>query len=141
MKADSFRKRCVRSTAIVLTALFLGGCATSASTPKVVDPPGPKPDLEKLEAIILDGLAKSLKDPDSLKQFRIRSGPTLATWYSGFLTGNYTNSGWLVCYEYNAKNSFGGYVGLQQGAAVFKGGVYEPYAITNVNWVLIDVKC
>jgi hypothetical protein len=128
----------VRLLTVIVLYAVLTGCATA---PPVVDSPGPKPSLEKLEGMVLDYLQKSLKDPDSLKQFRVVSGPTLATWYTGVLAGNYTNSGWLVCFEYNAKNSYGGYVGVKREGLAFKGGVYEPYLITNVNWALIDVKC
>ena len=97
------------------------------------------------EAAALDALnaylARTLKDPDSIKQFRVLTKPVWATWRG---TGYWVNSldgGWLVCYELNAKNSYGGYVGLRTHGVVFhvNGGRLIP--IQEVNWASIEPVC
>jgi hypothetical protein len=55
----------------------------------------------------------TLKDPGSLQDFAVdRIEPM--HWYQGLLYGNRTEAAWGVCVHYNAKNSYGGYVGLRQ---------------------------
>ena len=51
------------------------------------------------------------------------------------------DGGWLVCYELNAKNSYGGYVGLRTQGVVFhvNGGRLIP--IKEVEWSSIDPAC
>lgn len=73
-----------------------------------------------------DFLAQSLKDPDSLKQFQMRN-VTQRDWQNTRWDG--WRSGWLVCFEYNAKNSYGGYVGLKRSGIVITAYQSEPYLI------------
>lgn len=82
-------------------------------------------------------LAVELKDPDSIKQFSIASGPFPISW-----RGTVDNDGWLYCFEYNAKNSFGGYVGVKRGGYVLR--VYasgDTDVVRNVNWLTASAGC
>lgn len=85
---------------ILLMYLTVTGCAI---TPVSEEQAGPRPT--NAEATVRKYLAETLKDPDSLSQFEILRGPTPCK------LGFKVNSGWCVTYAYNAKNSFGGYVG------------------------------
>jgi hypothetical protein len=74
------------------------------------DDPGPFPD--DYQEIIKSYLHDNLKDPYSVQDLSISSPNNASTWtglaYSGELTA------WRSCVIYNAKNSFGGYIGIQQ---------------------------
>ena len=49
---------------------------------------------------------------------------------------------WLVCFEYNAKNSYGAYVGLKtDGYAMRMNANGEAEIVTDVNWALADNRC
>lgn len=77
--------------------------------------PPPADHVRKAEQVI----RKSLKDPDSMKQYacskpeksylveRAEWGPGTPVWR------------WRVLVQYNAKNSFGGYVGLRTAFVYF----------------------
>lgn len=53
-----------------------------------------------------------LKDPSSAQIRNIRiENPT--RYYKGLINGGGYNYGWQIAFEYNAKNSFGGYVGYK----------------------------
>lgn len=61
---------------------------------------GPEPSEEQIKLLIANGL----KDPDSMKQYRlVYIGQNL-----------YGLRGWVACVELNAKNSYGAYVGMQR---------------------------
>jgi hypothetical protein len=56
----------------------------------------------------------SFKDPDSIKNLRISTPYRLRSrTYNGY---------WAVCIQANARNSYGGYVGLKDYIYIFKGG-------------------
>ena len=74
-------------------------------------------------------LDRTLKDPDSLKQFKMKglkpkiwSDNPSAPWFAG----------WLACFEYNAKNSYGGYAGVSPGGIVIRMGP-DPFIIHQLN--------
>lgn len=120
--------------------LFLAGCATPHTGERVVDA-GPQPTEEQAKQVIMSFLNSSLKDPDSIKQFRVVNGPSRMTWYRGLINGGGNDSAWLVCFEYNAKNSYGGYVGLKTDGIAMR--VYGESAsmVPWVNWGLADSRC
>ena len=91
------------------------GCATP-NTGQDVTPAGPEPTTTQALAAIDVHLRRSLKDPDSVKQFAVVSGPVLITWYRGLLRGGGHERAWMMCFEYNAKNSYGAYVGIKREA-------------------------
>ena len=59
-----------RFAAMLLCLLCIVGCATP-STGKLYRGAGPKPTLDQAEQAIFAQFARTLKDPDSVKQFRI----------------------------------------------------------------------
>lgn len=91
---------------------MFGGCATTdyqyrnnyTNNPQTT---GPRPDNYEKEISTL--LGRILKDPYSLRDLSI-SDPVL----SSCRTGTHgTFHGWMVTVTYNAKNSYGAYVGLK----------------------------
>lgn len=74
--------------------------------------PGPKPTMADADAAVRAYLREALKDPDSLKDYEIRDLVPFS-WSDG---RGFFNAGWLACVAYNAKNSYGGYVGKQPHA-------------------------
>lgn len=121
--------------------LFLVACATP-TTGMTKIAAGDKPSIEAANRVIYDYLKSTLKDPDSLKSFRIYSDPVLISWYRGVLDGGGNEQGWLHCFEYNAKNSFGGYVGVKKDGYVLR--TYpdgDVYVVRHVNWALASAKC
>lgn len=80
--------------------------------------PGPAPTRARAEEIARKYLYESLKDPDSLKQFALTRDPyprdwqydRWSTWYSGH----------VICFRYNAKNSYGGYEGVRPAGIVVR---------------------
>lgn len=97
-------------------AILLFVCACQHIDPIYIDEPsGAKPT--NAEKQIREYLRQSLRDPDSLKQFKV-SEPYNSKCNS---MGHYLNR-WVVPFEYNAKNGYGGYTGLSVNYAFFKDG-------------------
>jgi len=97
-----------------VAALALTGCTVApvqrTPTAQELDP-GPKPSPEDANAAVTAYLRESLKDPDSLKDYELKSIVS-HNWGDGGRTGViFYNAGWAACVSYNAKNSYGGYVG------------------------------
>ena len=97
----------------------LCGCATTTSRPttdaEAQAIAGPMPDQIEAEKFIFENIKSRLKDPDSIKQFRISMGPIFVNkdvWMGLINGGNRRVIGWLYCAEYNAKNSYGAYGGV-----------------------------
>lgn len=111
--------RHVRALAL---ALLVAACGSSnpRSVP-VMHGPGERPEPEVAEHVVRAHLARMLKDPDSVKQFAITSPPTCTKWYRGTFGTGGMEAGWAVNFEYNAKNSYGGYVGLKSGQLIMRG--------------------
>ena len=111
------------ATITILTSALLTACATK---PTPIPTRGPMPTPEQYEPAVKRLLLSGLKDPDSLKQLRIAE-PQPTAWRDGIIHGSTPHAGWLICFEYNAKNSYGGYVGLKRDGYVFRsypGGLY-----------------
>ncbi len=90
----------------VLAAFFtLASCASVPSGP--VDP-GPKPTAAQTETAIREWMRDNLRDPGSVQDFKIDN-------YS-----EATRNGWLTCFQYNAKNGFGAYVGIERHGLVLR---------------------
>lgn len=107
--------------ALALAAGLLAGCAgtppnapESATHARAAEPAAPTPaDYRKATA---GALRATLKDPGSVRSPQISPpGPTLL----GAARGGPTAT---VCVRMNAKNSFGGYTGIQDTAVVFQHG-------------------
>ena len=80
---------------------------------------GPEPDRSQVDVIIHTYLASSLKDPDSLKQYELFA-LRKTRWMLGALYGGGSEEGWLACFTYNAKNSYGAYAGVKVDGLVFR---------------------
>lgn len=120
----------------------IAGCAApQAGEGETYVKAGPAPTKDQAAAAIRSYLNHYLKDPDSVKQFAIRSGPDHATWYRGLLNGGGHEAAWLTCFEYNAKNSYGAYVGLKTDGFMMRmsGDVAE--IVTWVNWAAASRRC
>lgn len=83
-------------------------------------------------------LARTLRDPDSMKAFRLVSGPDEMTATNGAY--NYERS-WLVCAEYNAKNAYGGYTGLSAHSFPVRQHLGEWVVVSNTGWVATSLRC
>jgi hypothetical protein len=95
--------------------------------PAGYDDPGPLPD--DMLAAVVGGLKSSLKDPYSVRDFSLcqtrvmKAVPALAKtipWQRAYR---------VTHFMLNAKNSYGGYTGLQAGLATFKEGKLERIAL------------
>lgn len=90
----------------------------STPPPQATPPPDPlfgaRPEFVA-QVYAKDYLRAVLKDFDSMKDLEAQ-GPTLHTVGKGKKSFN----GYLVTFQFNAKNSFGAYTGLQRGAVLIK---------------------
>lgn len=135
-------------TLVIVTAFAaaITGCvqAPIAQPASALRPPtpmtSPPSDSEALAALQAH-LGRTLKDPDSIKQFRVLTSPAWATWRGTGYWANSMDGGWLVCYELNAKNSYGGYTGLRTEGVVFHVNSGRLVPIQEVNWSAIDPVC
>ncbi len=91
---------------LVAVPCLLAACATA---PGVRDDPGPFPD--NYEQIVQNKLNETLKDPYSVRDLSIPR-PMVTTVWTGLVNGGNLHA-WGTCVRYNAKNSFGAYVGLR----------------------------
>jgi len=109
-------KTIMKACLLMSLLLSIGACATAPSTQELAvanygDPPS------RLEEVITLYLKETLKDPDSLKNLRIgipRKGWTKTNYGKDVLYGHW------VGFSYNAKNSYGGYVGQKTYCAFFQ---------------------
>lgn len=120
-----------RASLLLATTLSLAGCATlTVPTQEQLATAdyGPPPPSNTTE-VIKQSLLNSLKDPDSLKDFSVF--PSEKAWFRidrgwiGALGGKPAQEFvycWRVPFQYNAKNSYGGYVGTQLYYQYYKDG-------------------
>ena len=83
---------------------------------------GPRPTEEQAKTAVqvyIDGV--HLKDPGAAQVKDIVVGGT-AKWYKGLVNGGGYNYGWQISFQLNAKNSYGGYVGVQPRSILLCGG-------------------
>jgi hypothetical protein len=93
-------------TAGIFAACVLMGCATPPTREELqMADYGPAP--ADYQATIKTFMERVLKDPESAR-YDFRKTPV-----QGF-SGNPREYGWVTCVGINAKNSFGGYTGVQQ---------------------------
>lgn len=105
----------------LVCVLFVLGCATPPPPMSTAPPHGAAPMDAEAERVARAYLARLLKDPDSLKQFRVYTPADRCTFLTPLAAGGARwESGWAVRFEYNAKNSYGAYTGLQYGGLVLR---------------------
>lgn len=107
----------MKAICAALASVVFAACATAPIAPAVDR--GPMPTREQAERAVKSLLLPRLKDPDSLKQFQMAE-PIPTAWRTGILYGSVPMEGWLLCFRYNAKNSYGAYAGMTQDAWVFR---------------------
>lgn len=98
---------------------------------------GQKPTSIEAQKLIFDYLSRTLKDPDSIKQFSLLEPMKPMRWF----VGQSQEFAWLACFEYNAKNSYGGYVGLQKDGVAIRNSNGISQIVTNVNWAGTYTGC
>ncbi len=111
----------LRSGILAICALLFAGCQTSANfqTPVDYHDYGPQPQIQASE--LESYIGTSLKDE---KSARYKFGdPARAYCNHGLLSGGKVVwTGWVVPFQVNAKNSFGGYVGFENRYARYSNG-------------------
>lgn len=114
--------------AALAAALALASPASAKKRPVAPEPPmpagyddpGPKPE-NALPAILAD-LRRTMKDPYSIRDFRMcEATPTRPFRYPG-VAGQWEPAKWTIAFALNAKNSYGGYAGSTYFNATFKDG-------------------
>jgi len=112
---------------ILLSVITLIGCANSKWRSDTPPDYGPAVSIGEAESIIKDYMKTSLKDPYSVRDFEILGQPKKCFWkkiYGSFYPNYY---GWCATHQYNAKNSYGAYIGMKQHVAIIKNGVISNY--------------
>lgn len=124
---------------IALCAALIGlaGCA-SVPTGQVLQEAGPRPTRAQAEAVIRAHLGRALRDPESLRDFALLSGPDLVT---GTNAGMNYEKAWLFCVEYNAKNAYGGYTGIATESYPLRFSGSDLLIVSPINWVGADRRC
>lgn len=113
-------------TAIPLLCPLLAGCATSSAPfPAAQVEVAALPDTE-VRRIVLASRARAWKDPDSIVGAQI--GDALQCRVHGMNATTNAPGSTCVCIELNARNSYGGYVGLKR----------EVFAVTRDGLSAID---
>lgn len=126
----------LRTALICCAAFALQACSTVPPAPDIEA--GPQPDKAQAEAAIRANLKRTLRDPDSMKDFSMVSGPDLMT---GTTAGGSRERAWLFCVEYNAKNAYGGYTGLQAHSFPLRFSGADVVVISRINWIGADRGC
>lgn len=127
----------MRVVPALLAGLVAGCVNTNPHQQQMLSTAGPEPSREVVENSIRAYLNRTLKDPDSIKQYRLISFQK-TRWLRGAIRGGGAYEDWLACVEFNAKNSYGAYVGLKTQPIVFRardGGAsldVVPEAVTQI---------
>lgn len=131
----------MKNIVVIVLFLALSGCASRFGD-SVVTSSGPSPSQQQAEEAAIFYIKAFLKDPDSMKQFEIFRGPTVVTWYRGYIKGGGYDQGWLVCFRYNAKNSYGAYAGLSADGIVLREWTRGEFVLVHdVIWSRADIRC
>lgn len=109
----------------LLMLLFLVGCASKMPTATDY---GTYP--QQYKEITRDYLLSRLKDPESAR-FEYFTEPK-KQWVSA--GGSAFHLGYAVCVTYNAKNSYGGYVGSQTEAFLIRDDRVLVYTPSRLQW-------
>jgi hypothetical protein len=91
---------------------------------------GPKPS-STLEPIIAE-LKKTMKDPYSIRDFRICEPKVAAAFKYPGAGDHWEPAHWIVEFELNAKNGFGAYAGRRYFTASYSGGTLRDVGSPNL---------
>ena len=120
----TFMKRFLTGAAIAVLTV-LSGCAVG--TPPAPEQMlsadyGPIPTDDQIKRGIKSYLETKLKDPDSALTKNISQPEKGFLTLSSIAEGSRYTYGWLVYFDVNAKNSYGGFVGYKKYSVVIRDG-------------------
>lgn len=131
----------MKLASVLFITLALTGCVSlNPYDHELRVPAGPEPNRAQVDATVRAHLAASLKDPDSLKQYELLS-VRKTRWMRGALNGGGSEEGWLACFSYNAKNSYGGYVGAKTDGLIFRSEYGEARVVPGATLHINSAKC
>lgn len=119
----------------------LAGCATAPipnAAGTVIQEAGARPTEAAAVAAIRAHMVRTLRDPDTVKQFALLKGPVPL---EARTAGGAIERAWLVCVEYNATNAYGGFVGLQTHPYVLRDYSGDLSVISTVGWAQVSATC
>lgn len=112
--------------------MLIAGCA-SAPTNTVIIERGAKPDYQQGLELVHAALKRALRDYDSMKDFAVYQNDFYPITATNFAY-NFEQA-WMLCVEYNAKNAYGGYTGMNEhGFPIRIGTDGKPYIVSTANW-------
>lgn len=113
---------------LLTTLLLLTGCQSVADAVTYASPEvaksgnyGPKPSAEECRQIVQSYIRETFKDPYSVRDLEIAPAEPYSR-FRGIQNGGGYFFAWLVSFRCNAKNSYGGYGGLQTFTIVVRDG-------------------
>lgn len=111
---NSNSRQCIRGGMLMgLVAVMVTGCAGAPyPTREQIKQSDAGPYPKKYERAVNEYLSSVLKDPSSLRNLSITKPEKTAHQASVFMGGKLTYQ-YRSCVRYNAKNSYGGYVGMK----------------------------
>lgn len=132
-----------------MKALFVGAISVALAGCVSLDPysqpvvvtAGPEPTKQQVEPVVRTWIQSRLKDPDSLKQFEIINIMRTRYFLGAPIAHKGTAEGWLVCFQYNAKNSYGGYVGVKYFGVVVRMRDGAPMAELSQDDAIMAPRC
>jgi hypothetical protein len=134
-------RRLKHPVTIIAMASALAACASQQERSDLSVKLGAAPSDEAAVQAIVETLGPQLKDPDSVKQFQVVSGPAPMRWYRGIVNGGGFDTGWLYCFQFNAKNSFGAYTGVTTRGIALRTATNGDAYVVPVNWPAADAHC
>ncbi len=106
--------------AALLGAVSLTACVSASEGGYANDDPGPYPS--NYEQLVKSHLRQTLKDPYSVMDLNIAPPVRTSAWIGIQRGGN--AQAWVTFVSFNAKNSFGAYVGTKCYRYYIKGGAF-----------------
>ena len=115
---DLRKDKAMRIVTLVFVALFVASCGARTTDPSEQNTSTYEPSYPAdYETQIKKHLLARLKDPDSVQGLTVTEPKIGLLNYGAFRKGpegkTFGNRHYYACVKYNAKNSFGGYVGYQ----------------------------
>jgi hypothetical protein len=104
---------------MIACCVLLSACANTRPPIETAPEVGAKPTADEAKRLALELIVPRLKDPDSIKAFRIEHISARQYYFEHRSAGGW-RSGWEVCFSYNAKNSYGAYTGTRRTGFIAK---------------------
>lgn len=113
-----------------VAALALPGCQSAIDSITYAPPEvaktgdyGPRPSKADCQRVVLEFIKATFKDPRSVQDLEIGE-PTKYSRFRGIQNNGGYFFAWLVTFRCNAKNSYGGYVGIEAFQIVVRDGEF-----------------